>query len=141
MGRIVMAAFVALTGLAVCIVVPALPGPRTAPAAPGPEGRFARLGHEPFSNRGMNSALAIAGRHAYVGSRTDGTHPNSGVMVVDIGDPRHPRVVRHLEAQRGASSRELRVWPDRGLLIVMSIECGTVGHRCPAPQEVRGKAT
>src|SRR4051794_37068645 len=131
MGRIVMAAFVALTGLAVCIVVPALPGPRTAAGHPRPAGRVVLGGHGPLMNRGMNSALAIAGRHAYVGSRTDGTHANAGVLIVDIGDPRHPEVVRQIgppdEANPGESSRELRVWPAQHLLIVMNIECGTVG--------------
>ena len=35
----------------------------------------------------MNAALAVHGDYAYVGSRTDGTHPDSGILVVDISNP------------------------------------------------------
>ena len=44
--------------------------------------------------RGMNSALAIAGTTAYVGSRID----NKGVAIVDISDPANPTVVGELGA-------------------------------------------
>jgi hypothetical protein len=145
MGRRLLALFTAMVGVGACLLALALPGERRAAADPGPEGRFTLLGHEPLLSRGMNSALAIAGHHAYVGSRTDGTHANSGVMVVDIADPRHPRLERQIgppdEANAGESSRELRVWPGQKLLIVMNIECQAVGHRCPAPQAARGRAT
>src|SRR3954453_14306325 len=97
MSRRLLALLTALVGIAVCLLAIALPGDRRAAADPGPEGRFTLLGHEPLLSRGMNSALALAGHHAYVGSRTDGTHANAGVMVVDVADPRHPR----LEGQIG----------------------------------------
>ena len=42
----------------------------------------------------MNAALAVHGDYAYVGSRTDGTHLNSGVLVVDVSDPASPEVVQ-----------------------------------------------
>lgn len=106
-----------------------------APAAqPAPAGRFELVGSNSLMNRGMNSALAVHGRYAYVGSRTDGTHPNSGVLVVDVSDPASPKVVSQIgapdAANAGESSRELRVWPDQDLLLVMSFACDEVGHLC-----------
>src|SRR4051812_11304242 len=78
MGRVVLATVTALLGAAACVLAPVLPGERRAAADPGPEGRLVLVGHDPLMSRGMNSALAIAGDHAYVGSRTDGTHANAG---------------------------------------------------------------
>jgi hypothetical protein len=101
------------------------------PAAPG---KFELLGHDPLLNRGMNAALAVHGRYAYIGSRTDGTHPNSEVLVVDVGDPRNPSVVgrigRPYEANVGESSRELRVLPDQDLLLVLNHGCSELIHAC-----------
>ncbi len=106
-----------------------------APAAqPGPTGRFELVGSDPLLNRGMNAALAMHGDYAYVGSRTDGTHPDSGILVVDVSDPAHPAVTSQIKAPEagnpGASDRELRVWPDRDLLVVLSFECNEAGHAC-----------
>ena len=53
-------------------------------------GAFELVGHEPLMNRGMNAALAVHGNYVYVGSRTDGGHPDmphGGVMVVDVSNP------------------------------------------------------
>src|SRR3954469_18539119 len=103
----------------------------TMPKAPG---TFELLGHDPLLNRGMNAALAVHGRYAYIGSRTDGTHPNSEVLVVDVGDPRNPSVVgrigRPYEANVGESSRELRVLPDQDLLLVLNHGCSELIHAC-----------
>src|SRR5688572_3018101 len=66
-----------------------------APAEPSP-GRFELVGHSPLLNRGMNAALAVWKDHAYVGSRTDGTHLNSGVLVVDVSDAARPEVVNEI---------------------------------------------
>src|SRR3954454_18188022 len=125
---------VALAGLgATLALVQALrpPGPSAAPAPPG---SLELVGKDPLMSRGMNAALAVHGHYAYVGSRTDGTHPNSGVLVVDVGDPQHPHVVGQIgqptEANPGESSRELRVWPEQDLLIVMNFACDDVGHAC-----------
>lgn len=104
----------------------------------GPTSRHAEnfelVGHSPLLYRGMNSALAVRGDYVYVGSRTDGTHPNAGVLVVDVSDPADPDVVDQLtppdEANPGESSRELRVWPEAGLLIVCTFECDSVAHAC-----------
>src|SRR4051794_9107292 len=63
------------------------------PAASSFPGRLELVGHDPLLNRGMNAAIAVHGRYVYVGSRTDGTHPNSEVLVVDVGDPAKPSVV------------------------------------------------
>lgn len=101
-----------------------------------PPGRFKLVGHDPLLNRGMNAALAIHGNYAYVGSRTDGSHPNAGVLVVDISNPSDPEVVNQIgppyEGNPGETSRELRVWPEKDLLIVMNLgsNCSPAIHAC-----------
>jgi hypothetical protein len=103
-------------------------------------GSIKQVGHEPLLNRGMNSALAVHGDYAYVGSRTDGGHegmPHGGILVVDISDPDDPELVRDepLYAAPGESSRELRVWRSQDILVVLNTNCG-VGdmlHHCTAP--------
>jgi uncharacterized repeat protein (TIGR01451 family) len=99
---------------------------------------FELVGHSPLLNRGMNSALAIHGDYAYVGSRTDasGTHANPGILVVDISDPAAPIVTGEIgppnAGNAGESSRELRMWPDEELLIVMNLRCDMPTHDCPS---------
>jgi hypothetical protein len=119
--------------LALAAALAALAAPPAA-AVEGPPGSFELVGHDPLLARGMNSALALHGTHAYVGSRTDGTHPNAGVLVVDLADPARPRVVHEIgppaAGNPGESSRELRVWPEAGLLLVLSFACDPVGHAC-----------
>jgi hypothetical protein len=101
------------------------------PAAPG---GFDLVGHSPLRNRGMNAALAVHGDFAYVGSRTDGPEPDTGVFVVDVSDPAKPEVVHEIrqpeEANPGESSRELRILPDKGLLIVLNHGCSELIHGC-----------
>jgi hypothetical protein len=111
--------------------------PAAAPPAPPPkntEGRFELVGHDPLLNRGMNAAIAVYGHYVYVGSRTDGSHPNSGVLVVDVADPAHPQVVDQIgppdEANLAESSRELRVLPREGLLMVLNHGCSELIHAC-----------
>jgi hypothetical protein len=111
--------------------------PAAAPPAPPPkntEGRFELVGHDPLLNRGMNAAIAVYGHYVYVGSRTDGSHPNSGVLVVDVKDPAHPQVVGQIgqpdEANLAESSRELRVLPREGLLMVLNHGCSELIHAC-----------
>src|SRR4051812_18100052 len=105
-----------------------------AAAMPKAPGKFELLGHDPLLNRGMNAALAVHGRYAYIGSRTDGTHPNSEVLIVDVGNPRSPSVVGRIgrpnEANVGESSRELRVLPDQDLLLVLNHGCSELIHAC-----------
>ncbi|HEX8084226.1 MAG TPA: hypothetical protein VF529_08040 [Solirubrobacteraceae bacterium] len=97
-------------------------------------GGFELVGHEPLRNRGMNAALAVYGDYAYIGSRTDGPEPNTGVMVVDISDPAAPEVVNEIgmpnEGNPAESSRELRILPDKGLLIVLNHGCSELIHGC-----------
>jgi hypothetical protein len=97
---------------------------------------FELVGHSSLGDRGMNAALALFDHYAYVGNRTDGSegHPHPGVLVVDIADAAAPSVVGEIglphAATRGESTRELRVWPDRALLVVMTIPCSAELHDC-----------
>jgi hypothetical protein len=104
--------------------------PQPTPSA----GSFELIGHTPLLNRGMNSALAVYDNYAYVGSRTDGSHPDAGVLIVDISDPVNPQVVYQIgsptEAILGQTSRELRVWPDQELLLVLNFDCEQGLHDC-----------
>lgn len=108
------------------------PPARSAPAQP--TGSLELVGTSPLLSRGMNAALAVQGRYAYVGNRADGTHPDSGILVVDVDDPTRPKVVHQIgapgAAQPGESTRELRVWPDQDLLVVLNFECHEVAHLC-----------
>jgi hypothetical protein len=111
------------------------------PAEPPPTpstGWFELIGHTPLLNRGMNSALAVYGNYAYVGSRTDGSHLNAGVLVVDLANPANPQVVYQIgppeEGNPGQTSRELRVWPEQELLLVMNFECEAELHDCQQNQ-------
>ncbi len=106
------------------------------PGALEPEtpGSLEQVGHSPLLDRGMNAALAVKGDYAYVGSRTDGTHLNSGVLVVDVSDPSNPGVVNEigppLEGNVGETSREMRIWPEQELLMVLNHGCSALIHRC-----------
>ncbi|HKG63595.1 MAG TPA: hypothetical protein VKB28_06000 [Solirubrobacteraceae bacterium] len=104
-----------------------------------PEGSFKAVGHDPLRNRGMNAAIAVHRDYAYVGSRTDGGHagqPQGGLMVVDVAQPSNPRLVAGpLDPHAGESTRELRVWGEKGLLLVLNTNCGVGAglHHCTAP--------
>ena len=81
----------------------------------------------------MNAGLAVGPRYAYIGNRTDASsgHPHPGVLVVDVHDPAKPRVVGEIAPPpAGTSSRELRIWPDQDLLIVLNLPCGGSTHAC-----------
>ena len=99
-------------------------------------GSFELVGHEPLGSRGMNSALAVHGNYAYVGSRTDGKAGNvnhAGLMVVDVANPAQPKIAKEmvppLEGNEGESSRELRVWRSQDILMVLHTNCGEI-HAC-----------
>jgi hypothetical protein len=104
-------------------------------------GSLELVGHSPLLNRGMNAAPAVKGDYAYVGSRTDGTHVNGGVLVVDVSDPSSPQVVHEigppLEGNPGETSRELRIWPEQDLLLVLNHGCSELIHRCAGGNAVR----
>jgi hypothetical protein len=132
-----------LIGLSLFLLVAAAPVVTAAPdhsvvIAQGASGSLELVGHSPLNNRGMNAALAIKGDYAYVGSRTDAKVENAngaGVLIVDIKDPSAPEVVGEIgppdEANPGESSREMRIWPEQNLLIVMTLysNCGEI-HAC-----------
>jgi hypothetical protein len=103
-------------------------------------GNLELVGHSALLRRGMNSAIAIVGDYAYVGSRTEGeTHKDSGVLVVDIADPSNPRLVGQIgqpdESLYGISSRELRGIPEKNTLIVLNFSCSTWIHDCHRDEE------
>jgi hypothetical protein len=93
-----------------------------------PSGSFEVVGHIDLGARGMNSAIAIAGNTAYIGSRIDG----KPIAIVDISDPSAPAVVGEIglpfEGLAGMSSRELRAFGDR--LVVMNLQCSPSLHGC-----------
>src|SRR5829696_6725167 len=96
------------------LAVPATASAQDVPL-PNYPGKFELVGHEPLMSRGMNAGLAVYGGYAYVGSRTDGTHANAGVLIVDVRDPGAPKVVGEIglpsQAQPTQTSRELRILP------------------------------
>ena len=105
-------------------------------------GSFQLVGHDPLYSRGMNAAPAMYRHWLYVGSRTDGTHPHAGVLVVDVATPSTPKVVNEIgppdEGLPTSTSRELRVWPQQKLLIVMNFQCSAILHACASPADAAG---
>ncbi|PSG98000.1 hypothetical protein BRD56_02595 [Thermoplasmatales archaeon SW_10_69_26] len=131
-GSLLAAAVAVLA--AVSLVVPAAGQLPLSPWGQRTTDQVDVVGHSPLDRRGMNSALAVGEDHAYVGYRADGTHAQAGVLVVDVSDPSQPEVVDRIaephHAQPGESSRELRLWPDAGVLIVLDIPCDPAAHAC-----------
>jgi hypothetical protein len=134
-------AVLTLTAVAVAVSRPAT----TTPSDRGERGEprqlevaegFELVGHDPLLSRGMNSAAASYKNYLYVGSRTDGssTHSHPGVLVVDVKRPSSPRVVGEIGPPNhgipGETSRELRVWPQQRLLLVLSMSCDVPTHGC-----------
>ena len=109
---------------------------RSSAAAQRTTDNFSLVGRNPLLRRGMNAAPAIFRDHMYVGSRTDASsgHKRPGVLVLDIADPENPDVVGQIgspnAANVGETSRELRVWPQQKMLIVMSFTCSSFIHDC-----------
>jgi hypothetical protein len=111
---------------------------------PGTRSNFVQVGHSALFHRGMNAAPAIYKHYVYIGSRTDGRdrHPHPGVLVVDVKDPAKPKIVYEIgppdEGNPGETSRELRVWAQQKLLIVMNFGCSAVLHDCASSADVIG---
>ncbi|MGH2684455.1 MAG: LVIVD repeat-containing protein, partial [Actinomycetota bacterium] len=103
---------------------------------------FELVGHEPLNSRGMNAAPAVHGDYVYVGSRTDGLphHRTPGLLVVDVSDPANPHVVHEIgppvAGNVSETTRELRIWPQQEVLIVLTFGCSSIIHAC-AGSEVR----
>lgn len=131
-----IAVAVACTGGGAPIPTPTATPPRPVPPTASPTGSLALVGYSPLYERGMNAGLAVWGDHAYVGSRTDGSegHLHPGVLVISIRDPSHPEIVGEIgppdEGNPGETSRELRIWPHQGLLLVLNFTCDPDIHDC-----------
>src|SRR5258708_24893624 len=126
----------------VAVATPGIP-----PAIPATSSNFQLVGHNPLFNRGMNAAPAIFENYLYVGNRSDGSstcpdgsagcaHVHPGILILNISDPGQPQVVGEIgppfAGNVGITTRELRVWPQQKLLIVMTFRCSHVIHACPA---------
>lgn len=120
---------------------------------PGTSQNFELVGHNALFSRGMNAALAVYDHYVYIGNRTDGSlpcsqtggvqpchasenvHRNPGILIVDVANPSTPTVVGEMgpphAALPGITTRELRVWPEKKLLIVMTFRCSSAIHDCP----------
>src|SRR5687767_6685997 len=79
---------------------------------PATRGFLDVIGHHDLGARGMNSAIAIAGDTAYIGSRID----NRGIAILDISDPSEPTQIGEIPGVVGMSSRELRAVADANVL-------------------------
>ena len=127
-------------GLIAASLVITFAGPRFASAAtvPGTASNFTLVGHEPLFDRGVNAAGAIFDHFEYIGSRSDGTHVHSGVQIVDIADPANPVDIGEIPLPNttsapmtaGYTSRELRVWPQQQVLMVIYFGCSALIHAC-----------
>src|SRR5712691_11028157 len=119
------------------------------PAIPGTSGNFELVGHNPLFHRGMNAAAAVFGNYLYVGNRSDGsntcpdgstgcTHVHPGILILNISHPSQPEIVGEIgppfAGNVGITTRELRVWPQKKLLMVMTFRCSAVIHDCTAPE-------
>lgn len=124
--------------------------------APGTSSNFTLVGTNPLFGRGMNAAITTFDHYLYVGNRTDGSsrcgagdpradangvdscpHPHPGILVLDTANPSTPTVLGEFGQEfasgenAGQTSRELRVWPQQKLLMVMYFRCSSVIHACP----------
>ena len=136
-GRKVLAA----TALALTLVGGASTGAGAATAT-GTSNNFQLVGHNNLFDRGVNAALAVYDHTVYVGSRSDGTHLHGGVQIVDVSDPSHPadtgEIAIPTELQTGYTSREMRVWPQQRLLMVVYFGCSAILHACVSGADLVG---
>src|SRR2546422_1894223 len=147
-----------LLGVSLLVLALALPLAALGDVTVGPGGgtpgtslNFQLVGSNPLFARGMNAAIASFDHYIYVGNRTDGSdtcgigdprrgvtpcpHPHPGILIVDVADPATPTVVGEIGSpyagQVGITTRELRVWPQKKLLMVTTFRCSSVIHACP----------
>lgn len=140
-----IAAVLVILAVSLSLVPLAVPAAPSLPLAAGEVARnFELVGHDPLHARGMNAAPAMYDHYLYIGSRTDGQphHLHAGVLVVDVADPAHPAVVGEIgipdEGLPKSTSRELRVWPDQKLLMVLNFDCSAILHACISPADAAG---
>jgi hypothetical protein len=88
------------------------------------DGSFRQIGHHGLGGRALNSGLAVGRDYAYVGS-----HGGRPVAVLSIRRPGRMRVVGELRQPAGETPAELRLWPRRDVLVVMTFGCDLTG--CP----------
>jgi LPXTG-motif cell wall-anchored protein len=154
MRRVTFARFGVSLAIAVTAGAVAAPsgGASSAPldpgaAVPGTSSNFTLVGHEPLYDRGENAAMTLFGHYVYIGSRTDSEphHLHPGVLVVDAGDPSQPKVVNEVSVTSvdphlvdGYTSRELRVWPQQKMLMVVYMSCSDILHQCAGNGDVGG---
>jgi hypothetical protein len=132
--------------LALALLLALAPGA----AAAAQSSNFQLVGHSALYHRGMNAALAIYEHFVYVGNRTDSSstcvpatglpggtgcpHPHPGILIVDVKDPANPVIAGEIGPPNagllGITTRELRVWPHKKLLIVMNFRCSRLLHAC-----------
>ena len=145
---------IALLALAAVLLNPA--AARAATAATSKNVQL--VGQNPLFNRGLNAAATIFHHFLYVGNRTDGSsrcgigdprraatgldscpHPHPGILILDIKNPSNPTVVNEFGTEfttgafAGQTSRELRVWPEKKLLMVTYFRCSSFLHACTRP--------
>ena len=105
---------------------------------PGTAKHLRVVGFDPLLARGMNAAPAVLDDegYVYVGSRTDGApdHPNAGILVVDTSDPSDPEIVNEIgppfAGNPSETTRELRIWQEEKILVVLTFTCSAVIHHC-----------
>lgn len=99
---------------------------------------FKVVGHTVIPNpggeieRGRNGAISLAPPCAYIGNRLGrrtGTGPDFDnavrapeVAIANIGKPRKPRVIGHIQTPLGGTTRELRAYPELDTLYVQNFQ-------------------
>jgi hypothetical protein len=83
-----------------------------AAALPGTNQGFELVGHTALGEIGWHAGLALYGDCAYVGNRRSG-----GAAIVDISDPAAPTQIGFLPFGLDGQPVELRVLPERALLV------------------------
>src|SRR5260370_6812291 len=148
-------ALTAAAALVTTVTVPpsgAVATPGIPPAIPGTSSNFQLVGHNPLFNGGVNAGPGILENYLYGGNRSDGSrtcpdgsagcaHVHPGILILNISDPGQPQVVGEIgppfAGNVGITTRELRVWPQQKLLMVMTFRCSHVIHACPAGNDAK----
>jgi LVIVD repeat-containing protein len=111
-------------------------------AARGYNCGLAMVGHNDLGARGGNANMAWAGHCAYVAGSGEGTVSGvggSGVAVVDVSDPRHPKHVRTLKGPGSDATLETihaMVTKDRAVLVAGRYGLQPFGDGRPAPMDI-----